>query len=277
MKIINILLSFLIAAALASSCGSEGKPAAKQTAPATGGGVDTSMAMGEGLGCGGCTLAGTGACDSASVKEGWVTLFDGKTTTGWRGYNSQSFPSKNWDIVDGTLHCLGVGKGEMTNTDVITAKKYGNFELSLEWKVSKGGNSGIFIMAQELPDMEIYMSSPEMQVLDNENHADSKLGVDGNHQAGSLYDLIPAKPQNAKPFGEWNSVKIMIYQGKAVFNQNGVNVVEFSLGTEDWKKMVANSKFKDWPAFVNVAKEGYIGLQDHGFEVWYRNLRIREL
>jgi hypothetical protein len=275
MKVINILLSFLIVAAVAASCGSKGKPAAKETVPAMKGCVDTSMAMGDG--CAGCEMAGTGACDSASMKDGWVTLFDGKTTTGWRGYNSQTFPSKNWDISEGTIHCLGLGKSEMTNTDIITAKKYGNFELSLEWKISKGGNSGIFIMVQEIPKDSIYKSAPEMQVLDNENHPDGSLGVNGNHKAGSLYDLIPANPQNAKPFGEWNQVKIMVYQGKAVFNQNGVNVVEFTLGNDEWKKMVSNSKFKDWSWFVNVAKEGYIGLQDHGFEVWYRNIKIREL
>ncbi len=273
MKLINILLSGVIVICLASSCGSKGNASENKVAGSTVMPLDTGMAMN----CAGCSMAGTGACDSAAMKEGWVTLFDGKTTAGWRGYNMPGFPTKNWNIVDGMLHCLGIGKGEMTNTDIITTKKYSNFELTLEWKISKGGNSGIFILVQEIPADSIYKSSPEMQVLDNENHPDAKLGVNGNRKAGSLYDMIPAVPQNSKPFGEWNQVRIMVYQGKVVYNQNSVNVVEYTLWTEDWKKMVSSSKFKDWKWFVNPAKEGYIGLQDHGFEVWYRNIKLREL
>ena len=106
-----------------------------------------------------------------------------------------------------------------------------------------------------------------MQILDNDKHPDAKLGVDGDRMAGSLYDLIPAKPQNTKPAGEWNQVHILVYQGTVVYSQNGVNVVEYHLWTEDWKKMIANSKFKDYEWFLNTAKEGYIGLQDHGSDV----------
>jgi len=165
----------------------------------------------------------------------------------------------------------------MTNTDLITEKKYSNFELSLEWNISQGGNSGIVIFAQEVPEKPIYMSAPEMQVIDNQNHPDAKLGVNGNRQAGSLYDMIPAVPQNAKPAGEWNQVGILSDNGRVVFKLNGENVVTFTLGTDEWKQMCANSKFKDWEWFVNTAKEGHIGLQDHGFEVWFRNIKIREL
>lgn len=211
--------------------------------------------------------------------DGGVAIFDGKTSTGWRGYNKTAFPEKGWEVVNGTLHCIGSGAGEAGGSggDIIFDKKYSNFELSLEWKISEGGNSGIFILAQEVPEDPIYKSSPEMQVLDNDKHPDAKLGVDGNRKAGSLYDLIPAKPQNAKPVGEWNKVVITVYQGTVVFNQNGANVVEFHLWTDDWKKMVANSKFKDWPNFINTAKEGYIGLQDHGNDVWFRNIKVKEL
>ena len=127
-----------------------------------------------------------------------------------------------------------------------TTRSSANFELDLEWKISEGGNSGIFILAQEIPNEPIYKSAPEMQILDNERHPDAKLGVDGNRMAGSLYDLIPAKPQNSKPAGQWNHVHILVYQGTVVFSQNGANVVEFHLWTDDWKKMVSNSKFKDW-------------------------------
>ena len=112
----------------------------------------------------------------------------------------------------------GSGKGEAGGGggDIITLNKYKDFELSLEWKISEGGNSGIFYLAQELEGKPIYMSSPEMQMLDNEKHPDARLGKDGNRQAGALYDLIPAVPQNAKPVGEWNQVKILVYQGTVV-------------------------------------------------------------
>jgi hypothetical protein len=243
MKLVNIILSFVIVAGITASCGS-GKKVAK-----------------------------------TGKEEKTTVLFDGKSTAGWRGYNKPAFPEKGWEIVDGTLHVIGSGAGEAGGSggDIIYDKKFSDFELSLEWKISEGGNSGIFILAQEIPGEPIYKSSPEMQILDNDKHPDAKLGVNGNRMAGSLYDLIPAKPQNTKPVGQWNQVKIMVYQGTVVFTQNGANVVEFHLWTDDWKKMVSNSKFKDWEWFLNTAKEGYIGLQDHGNDVWFRNIRIKEL
>ena len=243
MKLIIILLSCVLVLGLATSCGSKGN-----------------------------------ANKKAAKDDGFTTIFDGKTTTGWRGYNKPAFPAEGWEVVDGTLHVIGSGTGEAGNGgDIIFDKKLSNFELSLEWKLSEGGNSGIFILAQEIPDEPIYKSSPEMQILDNEKHVDAKLGVNGNRQAGSLYDLIPAVPQNTKPVGEWNQVGIIVYQGTVVFKSNGANVVEFHLWTEDWKKMVENSKFKDWQWFVNPAKEGYIGLQDHGTDVWFRNIKLKIL
>jgi hypothetical protein len=210
-------------------------------------------------------------------KDGVILLFDGKTTDQWRGYGKTDFP-KGWVINDNAIQCIGSGKGEAgQGGDIITKEKFKNFELTLEWKISEGGNSGIFYLAQEIPGEPIWKSAPEMQVLDNLKHPDAKLGVDGNRQAGSLYDLIPAKPQNAKPAGEWNTVKIMVYKGTVVHYQNGVQVLEYHLWTDDWKKMCANSKFKDFPYFVDTAAEGYIGLQDHGDDVWYRNIKIKKL
>lgn len=210
--------------------------------------------------------------------EGWTPLFDGKTTTEWRGYGSDKFPEKGWVVEDGTLHVLGSGRGEAGGGgDIITVKKYKNFELSLEWKVSEGGNSGIFYLAQEKPDQPIWKSAPEMQILDNERHPDAKLGVEGNRAAGALYDLIPGDMKVVKPAGEWNHAKVMVYKGTVVHWMNGKNVLEYHLWTPDWKEMVANSKFKDYPDFVNPAEEGHIGLQDHGDDVWFRNIKIREL
>jgi hypothetical protein len=243
MKLFNIILSGFLILGLTTSCGSKGS-----------------------------------SKKSATKDDGFVSIFDGKTTTGWRGYNKPAFPDKGWEVVDGTLHCIESGTGEAgLGGDVIYDKKLSNFELSLEWKISEGGNSGIFILAQEIPNEPIWKSAPEMQILDNDKHPDAKLGVNGDRMAGSLYDLIPAVPQNTKPAGEWNQVHILCYQGTVVYSQNGANVVEYHLWTPDWNKMIANSKFKDFQWFANPAKEGYIGLQDHGNSVWFRNIKLKIL
>lgn len=217
----------------------------------------------------------------AEKAEGWVLLFDGTSTAGWRGYNKTAFPDSGWEVVDGTLHCLETGTGEAgLGGDIIYDKKFKDFEFSMEWKVGTGGNSGIFYLAQEKKDQPIWKSSPEMQILDNAKHPDAKLGTDGNRMAGSLYDLIPAKPQNSKPAGEWNSITIMVYQGTVVHYQNGEKVLEYHLWTDDWKNMINNSKFKGWDDFLNAGgpeKQGYIGLQDHGNDVWFRNIKIKTL
>ncbi|MEX0982368.1 MAG: DUF1080 domain-containing protein [Bacteroidales bacterium] len=215
------------------------------------------------------------------AEQGFVLLFDGENTEGWRGYLKDHFPAA-WVIEDGSLKCIGSGRGEAgaaDGGDIIYDKMFSNFHLKLEWKISQGGNSGIFYLGQEDPKYPtIWRTAPEMQVLDNEAHPDAMLGEDGNRKAGSLYDLIPAKPQNAKPAGEWNSVEIIVYKGTVVHKQNGANVLEYHLWTPEWEELVADSKFpglnEDW---ANVAKEGYIGLQDHGDDVWFRSIKIREL
>ena len=176
----------------------------------------------------------------------------------------------------------GSGNGEAGATTggdlVYGTQKFSNFDLKIEWKISEGGNSGIFYLAQEVPGKEIWRTAPEFQVLDNDRHPDAMLGKDGNRKAGSLYDLIPAKPQNTKPAGEWNSAEIIVYQGTVVHKQNGETILEYHLWTPEWNELVKNSKFPtyntDW---AKVAKEGLIGLQDHGNDVWYRNIKIRKL
>ena len=212
-------------------------------------------------------------------EEGWRLLFDGKSTDGWRGYLKDSFPEKGWIIEDGALKVQGTGEAG-NGGDIIFDEEFKDFELSLEWKISEGGNSGIFYLAEEIEGEPIFTSAPEMQILDNDRHPDAKLGKDGNRKAGSLYDLIPARPQNAKPVGEWNKVSILVYRGTVVHTQNGENVVEYHLWTDEWKEMIKDSKFKDWKSFLNAGgddKKGYIGLQDHGDDVWFRNIKIKEL
>jgi len=224
----------------------------------------------------------------ADANDGWVTIFDGKTFDGWRGYNKTHVPTK-WTIEDGAIKFNGSGGGEAQDGDggdLIYATKLKNFEFEFESKVAKGSNSGVFFYIQEIPDQPAYISAPEFQILDNENHPDARLGVDGNRMSASLYDMIPAKPQNSKPFGEWNKNKILVYKGTVVHYQNDVPVVEYHLWTNQWKEMLDKSKFsKDkWPEAYELLlncggpnREGYIGFQDHGDDVWFRNIRVKEL
>ena len=230
-------------------------------------------------------------------KDGYYVIFDGKTMNGWRGYGRDTIPAR-WTVEDGCIKFSGTGGGEAqsnTGGDIIFSNKLKNFEMELEWKVSKGGNSGIFYLAQEVEapnskgEMElqpIYISAPEYQVLDNANHPDAKLGKDGNRQSASLYDMIPAVPQNQNPAGEWNKAKIMVYKGTVVHGQNGENVVEYHLWTPQWTEMLEASKFSSekWPIAFELLNncggenhEGYIGFQDHGDDVWFRNIRIKPL
>jgi hypothetical protein len=221
------------------------------------------------------------ALTEQEVKDGWQLLFDGKTTEGWRNYAKETFPA-GWIIDGDAIMCQGSGRGEAgahEGGDILYNKKFSNFHLKLEWKISEGGNSGIFYLGQETPEYDfIWKTAPEMQVLDNAKHPDALLGKDGNRQAGSLYDLIPAKPQNAKPAGEWNEIEIIVYKGTVIHKMNGETVVEYHLWTPEWNALVAGSKFpslnQNW---ANVAAEGFIGLQDHGDDVWFRNIKIREL
>ena len=234
----------------------------------------------------------------AADADGYITLFDGKTLQGWRGYGMTEAPT-SWNVEDGAIHLKGSGTGEAQvegGGDLIFAHKFKNFTLELEYKISKGGNSGIFYLAQEVKAknaegqeeyIPIWQSCSEYQVLDNANHVDAQLGVDGNRQAASLYDMIPAKPQNANPFGEWNKAKIVVFKGTVIHGQNDQNVLEYHLWTPKWIEMLQGSKFKEggeFPIAYELLKNigggqegngGYIGLQDHGDDVWYRNIRIK--
>lgn len=209
-------------------------------------------------------------------SDEWVLLFDGKTMDGWRKCNATDMAA-NWVIDDAAMKVKrGEKAGRGQGGDILFAKKkYANFELSIDWKIEKEGNSGIFYYVQEVEGKPIYYAAPEVQVLDNWNASDNKLS---NHLAGSLYDMLPALPQNANPAGQWNTIVIRVKDGKVEHIQNGVKVVEYTLWSPEWKELVANSKFKDWPGFKEgPAKEGYIGLQDHGYDCWFRNIKIREL
>jgi len=211
-------------------------------------------------------------------KEGWTLLFNGKDFTGWRQCNGTAMP-KNWVIEDNAMKVFtGEGKepGQGANGDILYGtKKFKNFELTIDWKASKMANSGIFFNVREVPGKPIYYASPEIQVLDNADATDNKLA---SHLAGSLYDMIAADPKTVNPAGKWNTIVIKVKDGKVTHTQNGVRVVEYELWTPAWDALVQNSKFKTFPGFTEgISKEGFIGLQDHGYTVWFRNIKIREL
>lgn len=196
---------------------------------------------------------------------GWRLLFDGTTVGGWRGFKSEKAP-EGWKAVDGVLAREGKGG------DLLTVEEFGDFELRLEWRISKGGNSGIFYRGIEDSDA-IYWSAPEMQVLDNAGHRDGKNPATS---AGSNYALHAPVRDVTKPLGEWNEVRILAKGAHVEHWMNGVKLLEYELWSPDWEARVNAAKFKDYPGYGR-ANKGHIGLQDHGDPVWYRNIRIRPL
>lgn len=212
---------------------------------------------------------------SQEKAQGWQLLFDGSSTDHWRGYNTDRFPDEVWVVENGEL-VFSPREGVSGGKDIITKEKYRDFEFKVEWLIEEGGNSGIFHHVLEQPGVAIYWSGPEVQILDNENHPDAEQGDNGNRKAGSLYDLIPADPQNTNPYGKWNSVKIVSKGPHVEYWQNGEKVVEFERWTAEWFEMLRNSKFQPHPSFGAVPR-GHIGLQDHGDLVKFRNLKIRHL
>ncbi len=210
-------------------------------------------------------------------KDGWQLLFDGATTSGWHKYGNSPVGAA-WKVADGTLSLETSDKEDWqirNGGDIVTDNEYDNFELSLEWKIDTSGNSGIIFYVFE--DSAKYKwpwnTGMEMQVLDNSGHPDAKIP---KHRAGDLYDLIACSKETVKPALEWNKVGIKSVNGKLDFFLNGENVVSTTLWDDNWKKLVAGSKFKDMPGF-GTFKKGKIGLQDHGNKVWYRNIKIRKL
>jgi 3-keto-disaccharide hydrolase len=209
--------------------------------------------------------------------EGWTLLFDGQTMNGWHTYGRNGV-GKAWQVADGAI-VLDTGAKKDFQTleggDICTNDEFENFDLKLQWKISPGGNSGIIFYVQEDTSKFHYTfeSGPEMQVLDNEGHEDGKIE---KHHAGDLYDLIASTKPSAKPVGDWNDVEIKSLNGKLDMYLNGENVVSTTMWDDNWKKLIAGSKFKDMPGFGTFRK-GKIALQDHGFMVYFRNIKIRKL
>lgn len=211
-------------------------------------------------------------------KEGWTLLFNGNNFEGWRQCNGTQMPA-NWTLEDDAMKVLlGEGKkpGQGSGGDILFSEtKFKNFELSIDWKASKAANSGIFYYVRETPQKPIYYAAPEIQVLDNKDASDNKVD---SHLAGSLYDMLPADPKTVHPAGKWNNCVIKVINGKATIKMNGTIVINYTHWTPEWDNLVENSKFKNFEGFQEgISKEGYIGLQDHGYPVWFRNIKIREL
>ena len=207
-------------------------------------------------------------------KDGWQVLFDGTSTKGWHSYGGAPV-GYAWQIADSSLHFDGSLKKDTLGQDVVTDEEFENFHLKLDWKVDTNGNSGIMFYVNEDTSKynRSYHTGPEMQVLDNNGHPDAKIS---KHRAGDLYDLISCSKETVKPALEWNQVEIRSMNGKLDFWLNGENVVSTTMWDDNWKKMIADSKFKQWQDF-GTFKKGRICLQDHGDKVWFRNIKIKKL
>lgn len=207
---------------------------------------------------------------AAPASDGWTVLFDGRSTEAWRGYNRDSFPSGCWTVADGTLKTVP-SKG--ATCDIITRRKYRDFELALEYKVGTGGNSGILYRAAELPPpAPIWHSAPELQILDDGAYSTATPQT----LTGSLYDLVAPVDKVVRPIGEWNEVLVLVRGSHVEHWLNGRKALEYELGSEALRARIAASKFKDMDRFAREA-EGHVGLQHHGEEAWFRNIRIRAL
>ena len=204
-------------------------------------------------------------------EKGWTSLFDGKSLKGWHIYGHKAL-NDSWSVQDGTIF---FDKSKKAIGDLLTDNVYENFHLKYDWKISPNGNSGLIFWVQEdtIKYKQTYHTGPEMQVLDNDGHKDGKIA---KHRAGNLYDLIQGKEGAVKPVGEWNTAEIISNKGKLEFILNGVSVLTTNYGDDNWKQMVAGSKFKQWPDFGTIFK-GHLALQNHDCDVWYKNILIRKL
>ncbi len=220
--------------------------------------------------------AGKGQRSPAEVKPsltdeelsvGWQVLFDGETTEGWRGYQRKDFPDKGWVIEDGTLHLSKGGGG-----DLITTRRYANFELRLSWKVAARSNSGILYRVSE-DEKKPYWTGPEYQIFDDGGH---KMAAESKSSSGALYALYSPRGKTLKPVGGWNTARIIVDGTRIEHWLNGKQVVAANFGSEDWQQRIAKSKFNKWKRFATIGR-GHICLQDHGNKVWYRDIMIREL
>jgi hypothetical protein len=217
---------------------------------------------------------------AAEKKSGWKLLFDGKDSKGWRGAYKKGFPEKGWQVKDGEITVLAsAGKESANGGDIVTLDEYKAFDLSFEFKLTPGANSGVKYFVTLKENNQGSAIGLEYQLLDDKLHPDAKLGRDGDRTLASLYDLIPSVKQDrfVHPIGQWNTGRIIVFPNNHVIHYlNGVKVLEYDRGSPAFRELVAISKFKIWPHF-GEAQEGHILLQDHGAQTSFRSIKIREL
>lgn len=218
------------------------------------------------------------------VRHGWRLLWDGESTAGWRGAKLEAFPESGWAIEDGTLTVQGTNGGESTGPgDIVTVERFSDFELAFEFRMTKGANSGVkYFVDADLNTGSGSAIGCEFQILDDAVHPDASMGVDGNRQLGSLYDLIAAenlstkgRAKQFKGVGAWNQGRIVSRNGKVEHWLNNEKAVEYNRFSQMFRALVAYSKYEVWPGFCQWP-EGRILLQDHGDTVSFRSIKVRE-
>ncbi len=216
---------------------------------------------------------------SAEKAAGWKLLWDGKTPDGWRSAKGPAFPKGGWKMENGILSINETGGAESASAgDIITTGKFSEFELSVDFKITPGANSGIKTFVDpSINKREGSAIGPEFQILDDKLHPDAKLGRDGNRTIGSLYDM-KAAPSGKKvnEVGNWNNARILAKGKQLTYWLNGEKTIDIERGGKEWRDLVARSKYKVWPGFGELS-EGHILLQDHGNQVFYKNIKIRDL
>ena len=257
----NLILSCLLVSALLTACNNKAPKETEETMDTMP--TDTPNMLSE-----------------AEKNEGFELLFDGKTLDGWHGFQKDTL-SPDWKVEDGAITLDMAYNPDSSRqyaslqSDLVTDQDFGDFELQMEWKISPCGNSGIIYRSVEEEKYHAtYVTGPEMQVLDDDCHPDGKIE---KHRSSDLYDLVTANPRPVKPVGEWNQVKLVAKGNHIEHWLNGEKVVDIEMGTDEWNKMVQNSKWKEHAEYFAKAKKGHIALQDHGNRVWFRNIKIRKI
>lgn len=220
--------------------------------------------------CSACKNTGDNHLTKEEKKQGYTLLFDGQTMNGWRTYQNKK--NDSWAVNNGTLYCKGSVSDHGARADLMTNDEYENFDLSIDWKISPKGNSGILYMVKE-DTSSSYSSGPEYQIIDDKNFPEH---IEDWQKTAADYAMYPAPNAEPRPVGEWNHARIIVNQNHVEHWLNGKKVVEYELYSDDWQKRKTAGKWKDYPGY-GLTKKGHITLQDHGSESWFKNIKIKRL